>query len=239
MHFYRSLRPVKAITFDLDDTLYNNVPVIQRALDETHAFLQAWHPALQRITQQEYQLLFDRLREQEPEIYHDVTEWRRRAVVEMMLKAGLTTEKAEKGSHAVMAHFCYWRSLIDVPAETHQILARLGSHVPLVAITNGNVQPHRFGLAGHFRFILRAGLHGRAKPYQDMYLLAAEKLNLSPENILHVGDDLTTDVAGSVCCGMQSCWINLHDSNLMKSGDSRLLPHLEISELETLITLFE
>ena len=26
MHFYRSLKTIKALTFDLDDTLYDNVP---------------------------------------------------------------------------------------------------------------------------------------------------------------------------------------------------------------------
>ena len=28
MHFYRPLRPIAAMTFDLDDTLYDNYPVI-------------------------------------------------------------------------------------------------------------------------------------------------------------------------------------------------------------------
>ncbi|KOC88651.1 5-amino-6-(5-phospho-D-ribitylamino)uracil phosphatase YigB [Winslowiella iniecta] len=237
MHFYRTLRPIKAITFDLDDTLYDNYEVIRRTQQESHAFLQAYHPGLNNFTQQAYQTLRDELRQQEPEIYHDVSEWRRRAVERAMLNVGLTTAEADKGSREVMTNFAHWRSQIDVPEETHLTLAALAERFPLVAVTNGNAEPHLFGLDGYFKFILRAGPHGRAKPYHDMYHLAAEKLAIPLENILHVGDDLTTDVAGAVRCGMQACWINLRQGNLMKIADSRLLPHLEISQLASLTAL--
>lgn len=237
MHFYRPLRPIAAMTFDLDDTLYDNHPVISRTTKESHAFLQAYHPQLNQFSVQQYQQLRDSLREQEPEIYHDVSEWRRRAVELAMLNVGMTAKDADKGSHEVMAHFAYWRSQIEVPEETHITLAALAQRMPLVAITNGNAEPHLFGVDKYFKFILRAGLHGRAKPYHDMYHLAAEKLNLPLENILHVGDDLTTDVAGSVRCGMQACWINLHGGNLMHIDDGRLLPTLEISQLASLTAL--
>lgn len=237
MHFYRPLRPVKAITFDLDDTLYDNYEVIRRTQQESHAFLQSYHPGLNDFSLQAYQALRDALRLQEPEIYHDVSEWRRRAVELAMLNIGLSAVDADKGSRAVMENFAHWRSQISVPQETHDTLAALAQRFPLVAITNGNAEPHLFGLDGYFKFVLRAGPHGRAKPYQDMYHLAAEKLDLPLENILHVGDDLTTDVAGSVRCGMQSCWINLREGNLMKIADSRLLPHIEISQLASLTAL--
>ena len=58
-----------------------------------------------------------------------------------------------------------------------------------------------------------------------MYHLAAEKLNLPLGEMLHVGDDLTTDVAGAIRCGMQACWIKPEKTDLMIAPDSRLLPH--------------
>ena len=46
MKFYRPLKPFKAISFDLDDTLYDNRPIIKKAekdfivyLNETYAEL--------------------------------------------------------------------------------------------------------------------------------------------------------------------------------------------------------
>ncbi len=60
---------------------------------------------------------------------------------------------------------------------------------------------------------------------------------MAPETLLHVGDDLTTDVAGAIRSGVQACWINLLEGDLMQIDDSRLLPHLEISRLASLTSL--
>ncbi|WP_310616776.1 5-amino-6-(5-phospho-D-ribitylamino)uracil phosphatase YigB [Pantoea sp.] len=237
MKFYRPLRQIKAITFDLDDTLYDNHPVIRKTTAESHAALQAYHPALGDFTPADYQALRDELLVREPEIYHDVSEWRRRSVELALINVGLSAAEATKGASEVMSVFHRWRSEVEMPEETHATLTALGNKVPLVAITNGNANPEKLGLSCYFEFALRAGPHGRAKPWQDMYHLASERLGIAPEHILHVGDDLTTDVAGSLRAGMQACWINLRDGNLMQIDDARLLPHVEISQLASLTSL--
>lgn len=237
MKFYRPLREIKAITFDLDDTLYDNYPVIRKTTEASHAALQAFHPALRAITPEDVAASRSQLRASEPEIYHDVSEWRRRSVEHVMCQAGLTPSEAAAGATQVMDVFHQWRSQVDMPAETHDTLNALAKKVPLVAITNGNAQPEKLGLAHYFQFSLRAGPDGRAKPWLDMYQLAAQRLNIAPEHILHVGDDLTTDVAGAIRFGMQACWINLREGNLMQIEDARLLPHVEISQLASLTSL--
>ncbi|MEG1214147.1 MAG: 5-amino-6-(5-phospho-D-ribitylamino)uracil phosphatase YigB [Leclercia sp.] len=237
MRFYRPLGQISALTFDLDDTLYDNREVILRTEQEALSFVQNYHPALNALENKEFHRLRQALRQTEPDIYHDVTEWRRRAVEQAMLNAGLTAAEAALGAEASMAHFATWRSRIDVPQETHDTLAKLAQKWPLVAITNGNAQPELFGLGDYFEFVLRAGPDGRSKPFNDMYHLAAEKLALPLGEILHVGDDLTTDVAGAIRCGMQACWIKPENANLMHTHDSRLLPHVEISRLASLTTL--
>lgn len=237
MRFYRPLGQISALTFDLDDTLYDNHPVILRTEQESLAFVQNYHPALKTMQNADFQKLRQALRETEPDIYHDVTEWRRRAVEQAMLNVGLSARDAAIGAEASMENFAKWRSRIDVPQETHDTLKALAEKWPLVAITNGNAQPELFGLGDYFEFVLRAGPHGRAKPFNDMYHLAAEKLDLPLGEILHVGDDLTTDVAGAIRCGMQACWIKPENADLMQARDSRLLPHIEISRLASLTTL--
>lgn len=49
MHFYRPLRPLAALTFDLDDTLYDNCPAIRQTEQQSMAFLQNYHPRLSRF----------------------------------------------------------------------------------------------------------------------------------------------------------------------------------------------
>ena len=237
MRFYRPLGHIAALTFDLDDTLYDNHPVIDRTQQESLAFVRSYHPALCHFENRDLQQLRDALRKAEPEIYHDVTEWRRRALELGMLNAGLTAQEAAIGANAAMANFAQWRSRIDVPQETHDTLAKLAEKWPLVAITNGNAQPELFGLNDYFKFVLRAGPDGRSKPFADMYHLAAEKLDVPLSAILHVGDDLTTDVAGAIRSGLQACWIKPQGADLMQVADSRLLPHIEISRLASLTSL--
>ena len=214
MRFYRPLGRISALTFDLDDTLYDNRPVILRTEREALTFVQNYHPALRSFQNEDLQRLRQAVREAEPEIYH-----------------------ASAGAHAAMINFAKWRSRIDVPQQTHDTLKQLAKKWPLVAITNGNAQPELFGLGDYFEFVLRAGPHGRSKPFSDMYFLAAEKLNVPIGEILHVGDDLTTDVGGAIRSGMQACWIRPENGDLMQTWDSRLLPHLEISRLASLTSL--
>ncbi|MFP9231288.1 5-amino-6-(5-phospho-D-ribitylamino)uracil phosphatase YigB [Pectobacterium cacticida] len=237
MRFYRPLCPIRAITFDLDDTLYDNADVIRRTGQESIRFIQQYHPALRDFQAEDFQNIRQDLLKREPDIYHDVTEWRRRAVEQAMLARGLSAAESKSGATAAMENFAHWRSQITISESTHQTLAALAEKVPLAAITNGNAEPQRFGLDRYFSFVLRAGPHGRAKPFDDMYQLAAQKLDVPVQEILHVGDDLTTDVAGAIRCGMQACWINLRAGNLMQIRDARLLPHLEISRLASLSAL--
>jgi len=237
MKFYRQLKQIDAITFDLDDTLYDNHPVIVRTEQETLKFLRQYHSALATIEPEELRQMRLELRDDNPEIYHDVSAWRQKAIHHVMRRRGMTEAGAILGAQAAMDNFDHWRSLIDVPEATHQTLTALGKRWPLVAITNGNANPDLCGLSPYFEFTLRAGRDGRAKPWDDMYQLAAEKLSMPLENILHVGDDLTTDVAGAIRCGMQACWINPHNGNLLEIDDSRLLPHIEISQLASLTAL--
>ncbi|WP_437888007.1 5-amino-6-(5-phospho-D-ribitylamino)uracil phosphatase YigB [Phytobacter sp. V91] len=237
MRFYRPTGLISALTFDLDDTLYDNRQVILRTEHESLRFVQQYHPSLNGLENSDLQRIRQSLREAEPDIYHDVTEWRRRAVERAMLDVGLARLEATAGAEAAMLHFASWRSRVDVPQETHDTLTKLASKWPLVAITNGNAQPELFGLDSYFEFVLRAGPDGRAKPFNDMYHLAAERLGIPMGEILHVGDDLTTDVAGAIRCGMQACWIKPEGADLLTVADSRLLPHLEISRLASLTTL--
>jgi len=237
MRFYRPLRPLSAITFDLDDTLYDNRPVIARTEQQSIAFLRHYHPALNMLDGDHYQRLRAELRRLDPEIYHDVTRWRWRSVELALRKQGLDAAQSRLGADAAMAEFARWRSDISVPDATHQTLRALAARWPLVAITNGNASPQACGLGGYFAFVLRAGPDGRAKPYRDMYHRAAIKLDVPLHSILHVGDDLVADVAGALCCGMQACWINDRDANVYHAPDARLLPHIEISRLASLTAL--
>lgn len=237
MHFYRPLGPIKALTFDLDDTLYDNRPVIERTEVEVVNFMRQQFPQVAALDREGFSKIRYQLLQQEPDIYHDVSEWRRRSFEATLILHGYSTSDACEGAAQTMEHFSYWRSRIDVPESTHKTLSLLATRYPLVAVTNGNANPAVFGLGDYFQLVLRAGPDGRAKPYGDMYLNTARQLKMAPQELLHVGDDLITDVAGAIRHGLQACWINDRNRNLMHEPTGCLLPHIEISRLDSLCRL--
>ncbi|BBU79399.1 hypothetical protein EIMP300_07990 [Escherichia coli] len=95
MRFYRPLGRISALTFDLDDTLYDNRPVILRTEREALTFVQNYHPALRSFQNEDLQRLRQAVREAEPEIYHDVTRWRFRSIEQAMLDAGLRCRRSQ------------------------------------------------------------------------------------------------------------------------------------------------
>ncbi|MEQ1963824.1 5-amino-6-(5-phospho-D-ribitylamino)uracil phosphatase YigB [Xenorhabdus khoisanae] len=237
MRFYRPLAPFAAMTFDLDDTLYDNHPVIDKTEKEVLCFIRQYDAKFRYFEREDLHLYRQVVLEQEPEIYHDVTSWRRQSAELMFNHHGFNHEETIRGTDEIMSCFRYWRNKITVPESTHNTLSALAEKIPLVAITNGNAEPEACGLAPYFEFVLKAGLDGRSKPYPDMYRLAAERLNLPINQILHVGDNLSTDVEGALYSGMQACWINIENKELMQEPEGRLVPHVEISDLASLIAL--
>lgn len=241
MYFYRMLKPFYAITIDLDNTLYNNYPIINQAENKTTKFLKKYHPALHNFQKKDYYLSRLTLLSEEPNIYHNVNYWRWKTLQKMLLQAGLTKYEAQYGSDQAMDIIIYWRNKINITVNTHNILSALSSKWPLIAITNGNANPIIFGLHKYFYDILKAGKNGRAKPYADMFNAASKKLGIACKYILHIGDDLTTDIQGAINANMQTCWTYQYCNNNHNIGNvihnTQLFPDFVISKLYSLTYL--
>ena len=237
MRIYRGLQPVKAMTFDLDDTLYDNWPVIMKVEIEMAQWLFQEHPVSASLSLEEWQAVKQRVALDNPELKHDVTLWRETQIKTGLLQLGYSQQQAEQAACDGIEHALWLRNQVDVPQETHRVMAELAERIPLVAITNGNVAPHSIGLGQYFQLILKAGPDGRAKPYPDMFEKAQQHLGFDASNILHVGDHLRTDVYGAKKNGFQACWFNDTGSNLYLSSKASVLPDVEIEQLSDLMRL--
>ncbi|PJG85805.1 HAD-IA family hydrolase [Conservatibacter flavescens] len=234
MIYYRNLQPFKAISFDLDDTLYENHSVILLAeqqflmafnqLSQLNLSVANWHNWKKQTA---YQIGL---------IAEDVTAWRFATIEAILRQQGKSAVEIDQISQQSMAVFLQWRHHIDVPAQSFSILDQLKQRYSLIAITNGNVDPQKIGFT-QFDLILCGGKHGRAKPHQDLFLQAAQKLKLSPHEILHIGDNLETDVQGAISAGYQAVWLNLSNKGLNSFPQARILPTVEITHLAELLTL--
>ncbi|MGF1725893.1 5-amino-6-(5-phospho-D-ribitylamino)uracil phosphatase YigB [Photobacterium nomapromontoriensis] len=237
MQFYRDFPPPKALTFDLDDTLYDNRPVIRRAEQAMYDWLASCHPQSKMIGRDRWQALKMALAAADPMLRHDVTQWRFELIKIGLMQLGYPLAKAELAAEDGLARVLVVRNQVDVPDETHRVLSLLSQKLPLVAITNGNVDADKIGLAGYFESVLMAGRDGLSKPEPDLFIKASVQLGLAPDEILHVGDHLVTDVGGAKLNGFRACWFNDQQRMLSQEPKVRGLPDMEINQLSQLLLL--
>ncbi len=236
MKYYRPLRPFKAISFDLDDTLYDNHPIIESAELAFIDYLNKNFSELAELTRKQW-LLYKNLEiKQFPELAHDVSLARQQTLSRVMTIYGIPQFKAVEYAKQAFAHFIKLRSAFTVPRESIQLLEKIRKSYPVIAITNGNVDEFQIQLDDKFEFILKAGGGFKSKPQGDLFIEAARRLNIEVSDILHVGDHLISDVYGAQNNGAQAVWFNPNRQSL--SG-ARLLPALEISRLDNLYKLLQ
>ncbi|CAM3925901.1 Flavin mononucleotide phosphatase YigB [Vibrio aerogenes CECT 7868] len=240
MHYYRNMPRIRAMTFDLDDTLYDNGPVIRQVEKKLMAWMHTHHPVTASCPLSWWQQQKQSLREEYPEIIHDVTQWRFQSICRGMQALGYDEEKATAVARDAIVEVLYWRNQIHVPQETHQVLQTLAEKIPLIAITNGNASPEKIGLSSYFQQTLKAGPDGFSKPHSDLFIKARQALSCPAGQILHIGDHLRTDVAGAKLNGFSACWMNVGGTrSLSRAKRSRLLPDVEIHQLNELLLLVE
>ena len=237
MQFYRQLNTIQAMTFDLDDTLYDNRPVIRRLERDIAAWLHSEHSVTATRSYSWWQQLKIELATQHPELKHDVTKWRFEQICQGLIQLGYTEQKANDVAEQAIERVLRMRSDFSVPEQTHLVMAKLAKQLPLVGITNGNVDPDKIGLSEYFQVVLKAGPDGRAKPEADLFLKAQQHLNIAPQHILHVGDHLRTDVLGAKNHGFMACWFNDQGLMLHSAPKARVLPDVEIAQLDELLAL--
>lgn len=235
MKFYRTLQPFKVMSFDLDDTLYDNSEVIRLAEQHCVDFLRHLSE-IKGLNLDYWRSWKQQIEQQDPMLCEDVTAWRMKTIRAMLQFHGKSAVEIESILQDTMEHFLEWRHKITVPPQSVNLLERLKSRYKLTALTNGNVDPKRIGLS-HFELVLTGGKHGRAKPHQDLFRQAAAYFNVQPQEILHVGDNLITDVQGAIEAGCQAVWLNLSNNSFEQSAAADIAPTIEIRDLSQLVTL--
>jgi FMN hydrolase / 5-amino-6-(5-phospho-D-ribitylamino)uracil phosphatase len=233
MQVFKALAPFSVLSFDLDDTLYDNKPVIAAA---EHAMLRALarHAPVSTATDSDFWWQQRRaLALAAPEIRHDIGRWRLLGIEEGLVSLGVPRCEAAEIAELAFAAFLTERTRITVTPAIQLLLAELAQQYRLIAMTNGNACVNKMGIGEHFAFSLHAGPDGRMKPFPDMYHTAAERLQVSPEQILHIGDSPRADVMGALTAGCQAAWLDL------SRVKPTVLPHLRITDVLQLQRLLQ
>jgi 2-haloalkanoic acid dehalogenase type II len=200
-----ALGDIRAVAFDLDDTLWDVGPVIVRAERRLHDWLREHCPRIaQRLSIEEMRAAREQLARDEPHNAHDFTYLRMTALAAHARECGYAEEVAERAFRVFFAA----RNEVQPYADVEPALERLRERYTLASLSNGNADLELIGLAPFFSVSLNARQVGAAKPHPRCFERLARDLRLEPRCILYVGDDPVLDVAAARAAGLRTAWMN-------------------------------
>ncbi len=74
------------------------------------------------------------------------------------------------------------------------------------------------------------------KPRAEIFEMALKKVNLQPDEVVHIGDSLSSDIKGASALGINTIWIN-RDGKVVPEGIVAVKNLLEIFETESFLML--
>jgi FMN hydrolase / 5-amino-6-(5-phospho-D-ribitylamino)uracil phosphatase len=223
---------ISAITLDLDDTLWPIWPTIERAEKALHDWLTEHAPMAAALFSSPPALreIREEMSRARPDLKHDMSALRRESIRLALHRAAENPHLAEPAFEVFFAE----RQRVILFDDALPALEFLAARYPLVALTNGNADLQRMGLARFFRACICAREFGVGKPDPRIFHAAAGAVDLWPDRVLHIGDDATLDALGALNAGMQAAWLNRGDAPWPHEQE----PHVTLAHLSELVDLF-
>ncbi|MDX1481445.1 MAG: HAD family hydrolase [Woeseiaceae bacterium] len=199
---------IRAVSLDLDDTLWAVGPVIRRAERELWHWLGQRYPRIvERYSPDDALELRREAAARHPEKAHDFRYLRRATLARMAVAAGYDEALASEAFDV----FDRWRNRVDLYPDVEPALGRLQARFVLIAVTNGNASLDRIGIGRYFHDVVAAAAVGHAKPSRAIYDAAVERSGVAADAVLHVGDHPELDVRAAARAGLKTAWINRGD----------------------------
>lgn len=195
---------IRALTLDLDDTLWPIGPTIVRAEATLRSWLSLHAPrVVRRYDAAAMRVMRDAVARDWPDRAHDLSALRRETLRRLLAGAGEDEALAAPAFDVFFAE----RQRVDLYDDALPALQRLAARWPVLALSNGNADLHRVGLADWFSGSLSAREAGVGKPDRRIFEVACARLGCAPGEVLHIGDDLALDVRGALAAGLQAAWV--------------------------------
>jgi HAD superfamily hydrolase (TIGR01509 family) len=199
------LERIRAVSLDLDDTLWDVLPVLQRAELRLADWLDRHWPKLGAAYGLErHRALRVAIARERPHQAHDMT-WLR---TESLRRAAIEVGYPESLAPEAFEIFIAARNEVDPYPDVRTSLTRIAAVVPIYALSNGNACVQRVGLGDLFTGAVAPHHAGAAKPDRRIFRHLLDVAGVDPHEVLHVGDDPYTDVGGARDAGMLSAWMN-------------------------------
>ncbi len=226
--------PVRAVTLDLDDTLWPFAPVGRRIEAALHGFLTEHAPAT--AARYDHAMALEAMaavREERDDLAHDLGALRRLVMRRLLADAGDDPDLADPAFEIVYAA----RQRVELFPDAAAALDRMAARLPLLAVTNGNADLELTGVARWFSAgCLSAEQLGVGKPDARVFAAACERLGVPPADVLHAGDHPEHDVAGALDFGMQAAWVHRDLEGDPPAGAARVADLTALADLVERLT---
>lgn len=200
---------ISLLTLDLDNTLWDVESIIVKADADMHVWLDQHYPAWRALGVSGFNAIRQQVLNERSDIAHDLSALRLAMLEQLLLATGYDNERAKAGAAGAFDVFYAGRNrvvLFDGVAET---LTRLAERFPLYALSNGNADLQRTGVARWFKGHFSAAKAGHPKPHPRMFEQALAQAGVHPGQAVHIGDHPAQDVAAAQAVGLRSVWVNL------------------------------
>lgn len=199
------MQDIRVITMDLDDTLWDVMPVILRAEAALEAWLAEHFPRIpERFPRDRAVELRAEIVTRHADRAHDLTFLRKQTIAAMATESGYDAAISDPAFEIFNEH----RNRLELFPDARPALEKLASRYRLVAVTNGNADLDRIGIADLFDGFVSARTAGAAKPDSRIFSAAVNAGGHPADRTLHVGDHPEHDVMGARQAGLRSAWVN-------------------------------
>ncbi len=214
---------IQLITLDLDDTLWDTAKTIGRAEEA----LRSWLKSEARDAYEVYQsgdmgAMRAKVVERHPEHRHDLSFLRRTLLAEVMRFAGYADATAEQLAAEGFAIFFDHRNQVQFFPGAVDVLRYLSQLYPIIALTNGNADVKRAGIADYLVDAISSADVGFKKPHAAMFEAALKKRDIAAPYAVHIGDNILDDITGAANAGMHSVWVDVdHIKGGLRPGEGK------------------
>ncbi len=207
---------IKAVLFDLDDTLWPIVPVIKRAENVLYDWLRIHAPEVAETVS------IESMRERRQELMATDPVYQldlRRLRHAVLMEAFIGTRQDTRMVDTAMQVFSRARNEVEPFEDVLPTLTSLQGRVALGTVSNGAADLQVIGIAHFFQTAIAAHHFGCAKPDATIFHAACHALGVLPQEAVYVGDDPLLDVEGAQKAGLHGIWMNR-----LELEPNRLLP---------------
>ncbi len=201
-------KKIKMITFDLDDTLWDNRPTILKAEIDTREWIEDKVGEVQWGDFDDFLSLREELIKEDASIEWDISKLRKeifRKKISHITQPNLRDEIVDNAFDI----FITKRHEIELFDGVKESLENLSKKYILGVLTNGNADVYRFDIGKYFKFSISSLEAKNSKPNRAHFDKAIESVDgIQFNQILHIGDHQVNDILGAYNLGIDTLWFN-------------------------------